>query len=187
MKKSLLYTRTGDQGTTSLVGGVRVPKNHARLEAYGSMDELNAHIGFLITLLKHETDIAFLQRVQNNLFTVGSYLATDQTSTMLRPASVVSKEMVEALEARIDEIDALLPPQRAFILPGGSQASAVCHICRTVCRRVERRVLTLMGEVEISSEVLAYINRLSDYFFVLSRKINYDEKKEEIFWNNSCQ
>lgn len=187
MKKSLLYTRTGDKGTTSLVGGTRVPKNHIRLEAYGSVDELNAYIGFLITQLKNEADIAFLRYVQNNLFTVGSYLATDQTTTTLRAASIVSMDMVEMLEKQIDEIDVLLPPQRAFILPGGSRASAVCHICRTVCRRVERCILTLSDEVEIASEVLAYVNRLSDYFFVLSRKINCDEKNDEIFWNNSCQ
>ncbi|MBQ6037870.1 MAG: cob(I)yrinic acid a,c-diamide adenosyltransferase [Bacteroidaceae bacterium] len=187
MKKSLVYTRTGDKGTTSLVGGTRVPKTHARLEAYGTVDELNSFIGLLITYLNLEEEQAFLQRVQNNLFVIGSNLATDQSITELRAASIITKDMIAEMEHRIDCVDASLPPLTAFVLPGGSRGTAVCHVCRTVCRRAERRILALAEQAEVSPELIAYINRLSDYLFVLSRKINQVDKKEEIFWNNSCR
>lgn len=187
MKKSLIYTKTGDRGTTSLVGGTRVSKTHDRLEAYGTVDELNSFLGLLVTYLSDEHDRAFVQQVQDTLFVVGSYLATDQTKTALRQSSVVSAERVEAMEHEIDLLDSALPPLTAFVLPGGSRGAAVCHVCRTVCRRAERRILTLAEQVEIAPELLAYVNRLSDYLFVLSRKINCDEKKGEIFWKNSCK
>ena len=187
MKKSLVYTKTGDKGTTSLVGGTRVPKTHSRLEAYGTVDELNSNLGLLITYLPDEADKLFLQQVQDKLFAVGSHLATDQEKTRLKDASIINPELVETMEHEIDRLDSLLPPLSAFILPGGSRGAAVCHICRTVCRRAERRILALAEQVEISPELLAYVNRLSDYLFVLSRKINRDEKNDEIFWNNSCK
>lgn len=187
MKKSLVYTKTGDKGTTSLVGGTRVPKIHIRLEAYGTVDELNSNLGLLITYLRDEQDKLFLQQVQDKLFAVGSYLATDQEKTQLKAASIITPELVETMEHEIDRLDSLLPPLSAFVLPGGSRGAAVCHVCRTVCRRAERRILALAEQVEISSELLAYVNRLSDYLFVLSRKINKDEKNDEIFWNNSCK
>lgn len=182
-----IYTKTGDKGTTSLVGGTRVPKTHIRLEAYGTVDELNSHLGLLVTYLLDGKDKAFLQQVQNRLFAVGSHLATDREKTGLKAASVISPEHVEMVEQEIDRLDTLLPPLSAFVLPGGSRGAAVCHVCRTVCRRAERRILALAGQVEISSELLAYVNRLSDYLFVLSRKMNQDDKKDEIFWNNSCR
>ena len=181
-----IYTKTGDKGVTSLVGGTRVPKTHIRLEAYGTVDELNSNLGFLGTYLLDEKDKSFLQQVQDKLFAVGSHLATDREKTELKAASVISPEHVEMMEREIDRLDNLLPPLSAFILPGGSRGAAVCHICRTVCRRAERRILALAEQVEISSELLAYVNRLSDYLFVLSRKMNQDDKKDEIFWNNSC-
>ncbi len=187
MKKSLVYTKTGDKGTTSLVGGTRVPKTHIRLEAYGTVDELNSNLGLLITYLRDEQDKLFLQQVQDKLFAVGSHLATDQEKTQLKAVSIITPELVETMEHEIDRLDSLLPPLSAFVLPGGSRGAAVCHICRTVCRRAERRILALAEQVEISSELLAYVNRLSDYLFVLSRKINQDEKNDEIFWNNSCK
>ena len=187
MKKSLIYTKTGDNGITSLVGGTRVGKTHIRLEAYGTVDELNSNLGFLVTYLSDERDRNFVQQVQDKLFFVGSYLATDREKTELHQASIISSELVEIMEHEIDRLDGMLPPLSFFVLPGGSRGAAVCHICRTVCRRAERRILTLAEQVEISSELLAYINRLSDYLFVLSRKINQDEKKGEIFWNNSCK
>ncbi|WP_418698460.1 cob(I)yrinic acid a,c-diamide adenosyltransferase [Bacteroides sp.] len=187
MKKSLVYTKTGDKGTTSLVGGTRVPKTHIRLEAYGTVDELNSNLGLLITYLSDEQDKLFLQQVQDKLFSVGSHLATDQEKTQLKAVSVITPELVETMEHEIDRLDSLLPPLSAFVLPGGSRGAAVCHICRTVCRRAERRILALAEQVEVSHELLAYVNRLSDYLFVLSRKINRDEKNDEIFWNNSCQ
>ncbi|WP_296122792.1 cob(I)yrinic acid a,c-diamide adenosyltransferase [uncultured Bacteroides sp.] len=182
-----IYTKTGDKGITSLVGGTRVPKTHIRLEAYGTVDELNSNLGFLGTYLLDEKDKSFLQQVQDKLFAVGSHLATDREKTELKAASVISPEHVEMMEREIDRLDSLLPPLSAFILPGGSRGAAVCHICRTVCRRAERRILALAEQVEISSELLAYVNRLSDYLFVLSRKMNQDDKKDEIFWNNSCK
>ncbi|MDE6215316.1 cob(I)yrinic acid a,c-diamide adenosyltransferase [Bacteroides sp.] len=181
-----IYTKTGDKGTTSLVGGTRVPKTHIRLEAYGTVDELSSNLGLLVTYLSDEQDKVFLQQVQNILFSVGSQLATDQEKTGLKAASVITGEQVESVEREIDRLDALLPPLAAFILPGGSRGAAVCHVCRTVCRRAERRILALAEQVEITAELLSYMNRLSDYLFVLSRKMNQDEKKVEIFWNNSC-
>lgn len=182
-----IYTKTGDKGTTSLVGGTRVPKTHIRLEAYGTVDELNSHLGLLVTYLLDEKDKAFLRQVQDKLFSVGSHLATDREKTELKTASVISTEHVETVEREIDRLDGLLSPLSAFVLPGGSRGAAVCHVCRTVCRRAERRILALAEQVEISSELLAYVNRLSDYLFVLSRKMNQDEKKEEIFWDNRCK
>ena len=182
-----VYTKTGDKWTTSLVGGTRVPKTHDRLVAYGTVDELNSFLGLLITYAADGQDVAFLQLVQNCLFVVGSYLATDQAKMSLKSASVVTPVMVAEMENEIDRLDALLPPLSAFVLPGGSRGAALCHVCRTVCRRAERRILTLSAEVEIAPELLAYMNRLSDYLFVLSRKINLDAKKDEIFWNNSCK
>ena len=181
-----IYTKTGDKGTTSLVGGTRVPKTHIRLEAYGTVDELNSNLGLLITYLTDDRDRKFLQHVQDKLFAVGSHLATDQEKTKLYEISVITPTLIEAIEQEIDHLDSLLTPLSNFILPGGSRGAAICHICRTVCRRAERRILTLAEQVEISSELLIYVNRLSDYLFTLSRKINLDEKKEEIFWNNSC-
>lgn len=187
MKKSLVYTKSGDRGTTSLVGGTRVPKTHVRLEAYGTVDELSAHLGLLATYLAEEADRRFIQQVQNQLFVVGTHLATDQSRTELKTAGIVTREQVETMEHEIDRIDSLLPPLSAFVLPGGSRGAAVCHICRTVCRRAERRILALAAEAAVSPELLSYVNRLSDYLFVLSRKMNQDEKKEEIFWDNGCK
>ena len=182
-----IYTKTGDKGTTSLVGGTRVPKTHIRLEAYGTVDELNSNLGLLITYLLDGKDKDFLQQVQDRLFAVGSHLATDREKMERKEACIISSEQVEMVEREIDRLDTLLPPLSAFILPGGSRGAALCHVCRTVCRRAERRILALAEQVEISSELLAYVNRLSDYLFVLSRKMNQDDKKGEIFWNNSCK
>ena len=168
---------------TSLVGGSRVPKTHERLEAYGTVDELNAFLGLLVTYLADEHDRVCVQQIQNTLFTVGSCLATECTHVPLNQVGALPVWPTEMLEREIDELDKTLPPLTAFVLPGGSRAAAVCHVCRTVCRRAERRILALASSVEIPPELLAYINRLSDYLFVLSRKINHGEKKDEIFWN----
>lgn len=187
MKKSRIYTKTGDKGTTSLVGGVRVPKTHIRLEAYGTIDELNSHLGLLQTYLTEETDRQLLACVQNKLFSVGSYLATDQTQTDLRMESRIDDADVELLERAIDEADDALPALTAFILPGGTRGAAVCHICRTVCRRAERRILALGAACEVDPKVTAYVNRLSDYLFVLARKLNQLTKTDDFFWNKSCK
>lgn len=182
-----IYTKTGDKGTTSLVGGTRVPKTHIRLEAYGTVDELNSNLGLLMTYLFDERDRNFVQHVQDKLFAIGAHLATDREKIKLHEVSVITPALVEAIEREIDYMDTILIPLTLFVLPGGSRGASVCHICRTVCRRAERRILALAEQVEISPELLAYVNRLSDYLFVLSRKINMDEKKDEIFWNNSCK
>lgn len=185
-KKSLVYTKTGDKGKTSLVGGTRVSKTHARLESYGTIDELNAQLGLLRTYLTDNSDSEFIYRIQNKLFSVGSYLATDQSVTQLNCASIISTEDVETIESEIDKIDSSLPSLCAFVIPGGARGAAVCHVCRTVCRRAERQILALAEKYPVGDTVMAYVNRLSDYLFVLSRKINLCEKNDEIFWDKSC-
>ena len=187
MKKSVVYTKTGDAGTTSLIGGTRVSKADCRLDAYGTVDELNSFIGLLISYLEVDKDIDFLHWVQNKLFSVGSYLATDLTNAELSPASIISAEDVKKVEFEIDVLDDLLPPLHAFVLPGGETAAATSHVCRTVCRRAERAILAIVADYQISDDLLAYMNRLSDYFFVLCRKINFEAGKEEIIWDNSCE
>ncbi len=178
-----IYTRTGDQGKTSLVGGQRVCKTCTRLESYGTIDELCSHIGLLVTYCTDTHDCEFLMAIQGQLFVVGGYLATDTSQRDVHPGNIVKEEMVASLEQEIDVINATLPPFRCFILPGGCRAAALCHVCRTICRRAERRILALAEEgAEIDGNVIAYINRLSDYLFVLARKLNADEKHEEIFW-----
>jgi cob(I)alamin adenosyltransferase len=186
MKKSLVYTKTGDSGTTALIGGSRVPKTHIRLEAYGTIDELNSFIGLLVSYIEDHNEKLFLQQVQNKLFAVGSYLATDQSKAAIKKVSVITDEDIDKIEDRIDRIDSDLPPLRAFVIPGGTRASSAAHVCRTVCRRAERRIISMAEEYPVSQELLSYINRLSDYFFVLSRKTNLDADNQEIFWNNSC-
>ena len=186
MKKSLIYTRTGDRGKTSLVGGARVPKTHIRLEAYGTVDELNSQLGLLYTYLEDEADKKLVLWVQHKLFSVGSYLATDQANTTLRIESQIADKDIQRLEHAIDEIDAQLPPLKAFVIPGGSRGSAVCQLCRTVCRRAERRILAMAEEHEVTENVSAFVNRLSDYLFVLARKMNILAETDEIYWDKSC-
>lgn len=182
MKKSNVYTRTGDGGMTSLVGGVRVSKTDRRLEAYGTVDELNSFLGLLMTYLTDENDAERIREIQNDLFSLGSYLATDQSHTQLRSSALISEEKVKWLEHAIDETEDGLPGWRGFVLPGGTRGAAVCHVCRTVCRRTERRILELSDQMDLDANLLAYINRLSDYLFVLARKMVFIEGKEEIFW-----
>ena len=175
MKKSKVYTRTGDGGMTSLSGGVRVSKTDVRVEAYGTVDELNAHIGELITYLEHEEDRKFLTGIQCDLFTIGAYLATEPSRAEKLGREVVTEEDVTRLEQAIDEAEDGLPGWRGFVLPGGSRGAAVC-------RRAERRILELSGSAPVLPEVCAYVNRLSDYLFVLSRKMLFIEGKDEIVW-----
>lgn len=175
---------------TSLVGGARVPKTHARLEAYGTIDELSSLLGLLISLMpQKDEDHRLLLHIQHKLFSVGAYLATDQSRTALSVAAGVDDGHVARLEKAIDRIDATLPQLRAFILPGGSTAAAVCHVCRTVCRRAERRILSLeeVEGCEVGDNVKRYVNRLSDYLFILSRRLNYLQGKDEIIWDKSCE
>ena len=189
MKKSNIYTGTGDHGETSLVGGKRVAKQDIRLEAYGTIDELNAHIGLLRTLLPDNMpdDAHLLLDIEHRLFSIGSHLATDTADTALREASRIYPEEVARLEQRIDRLDDALPPLRNFVLPGGTTASAQAHVCRTVCRRAERRICDLHTTHPVDTLLLQYINRLSDYLFVLSRQCIFSEKKEEIYWDKGCK
>ena len=188
MKKSIIYTCTGDSGMTSLVGGKRVAKNDIRIEAYGSVDELNSQIG----LLASQPDISDAHRqlltvTQNKLFNLGAYLATDMLNgepAVLRGLDVAD---IEAIERAIDEIDAALPPLNNFVLPGGCQSAAVAHVCRTACRQSERRILSLAQTATIDPVALKYINRLSDFMFVFARLCNIKNGAAEIFWNKDCQ
>lgn len=187
MKKSAVYTKTGDKGTTSLVGGTRISKTDVRLESYGTVDELNANLGLLITYLVDELDREFVLKIQHKLFSVGSYLATDQSKTTLNNSSILLLSDIEAIEKEIDMIDEQLPPINRFVLPGGSREAAICHVCRTVCRRAERRILSLAMTCSIDENVIAFINRLSDYLFLLSRKQNISKNSSEIFWDKTCK
>ncbi|WP_300729777.1 cob(I)yrinic acid a,c-diamide adenosyltransferase [uncultured Bacteroides sp.] len=189
MKKSLVYTRTGDKGTTSLVGGVRVSKTHARLEAYGTVDELNSNIGVLVASMEDDENRALLLFVQHKLFSLGSYLATDQSQTDLHVESKITAECIERLERAIDKLDESLPPLHAFVLPGGAYVASLCHVCRSVCRRAERRILALEEQenVVIDEKVKQFVNRLSDYLFVLSRKMNNLTGNKEIYWDKGCE
>lgn len=186
MKKSLIYTGTGDKGTTSLVGGQRVPKSHQRIESYGTIDELNSFIGLLITSLDNEEDTDFLLFVQHKLFTIGSYLATDQETTELKIESKVTPESIEKIEREIDRLDNELPKMKSFVLPGGCRSASLAHVCRTVCRRAERQIYRLAEEQTVEEPVLVFINRLSDYLFVLARKECINNNGKEIIWDYTC-
>lgn len=178
-----IYTKTGDGGQTGLVGGSRVWKNNPRLEAYGTIDELNAFTGLLNTERLPEEISAFLQEIQHHLFVIGSNLATDQEKVSLRAASIVEEQDITRLEDEIDRMELNLPPLNNFVLPGGSKGGALAHVCRTVTRRAERRIMDLIqSHIEIDPLILKYINRLSDYFFTLSRYITVSEGHEEILW-----
>lgn len=182
MKITKVYTKTGDEGMTTLIGGVKVKKTNSRIEAYGTVDELSAHLGWLATYMKDGDDKKLLLKVQNNLFVVGAYLATDKSQTSLAPSYTLDPDAVEALEQRIDAILDAIPQQTDFILPGGTHAAALAHVCRTVCRRAERRIFFLGETAKLDPEVLQYINRLSDYLFVLARKLNFNEGIREKVW-----
>lgn len=185
MKKSNVYTRTGDSGITSLIGGVRVSKCHARLEAYGTVDELNSQLGLLISLLT-DTNQNVIRRqlldVQNDLFSLGAVLAVDTEATPDHVTSPMTEEDVLRLERWTDEAEEGLPPWRGFVLPGGSTPAAVCHVCRTVCRRAERCIVALYASVQPDEQLVAYINRLSDYLFVCARKLNFLARVDENTW-----
>ena len=188
MKITKVYTRTGDKGTTDLIGGVRIAKNSTRLEAYGTIDELSSHLGLLVALLPEDYDERpLLLRIQNNLFNVGCHLATDQSQSPLYPSAQLPDGETKRLEEAIDTIVALLPEAQGFVLPGGVSAAAQCHVCRTVCRRAERCIAALAEEATVGEEITRYVNRLSDYLFILAKKINFNNGKDEILWQNACR
>ena len=183
MGNGKIYTRTGDDGTTALNGGKRVSKTDVRVEAYGTVDELNAFLGELVTWLTEDSDREYVMRVQCDLFSLGAYLATDPATAAAREGNpVFSEEDIRRMERKIDALQEGLPAWKGFVLPGGSRGAAVCHVCRTVCRRAERRILALAREAEVCPLACAYVNRLSDFLFVLSRKILFLEGKDEFIW-----
>lgn len=187
MKKNHIYTRGGDSGTTSLIGGSRVKKCSMRLEAYGTIDELCAHIGLLATMIGEpsETDLCRLQWIQSRLFDVGTHLAMPCSEGKAAPCAITTNH-VQLLETHIDELDSKLPTLRSFILPGGCRAAAQCHVCRTVCRRAERIITALAEEAPVSLSLLSFVNRLSDFLFVYARFLNKMEGVDEISWKNDC-
>jgi cob(I)alamin adenosyltransferase len=232
MKLTKIYTKTGDEGETSLVGGIRIAKNAPRIEAYGTVDELSSHLGLLVAMLSKDAEhgedcqpiIETLERIQNNLFSISSILATDVEALSKNKAEWV-KPYLESLEAfseqlgstetpllekLTDEYNAQLPVLNSFILPGGSMAAAQCHVCRAVCRRAERRIVdkvqgdkvqgtkdgngkellrysNKMNQETGIGKVGQYMNRLSDYLFVLARKINIINGEIEKTWQNTCK
>lgn len=184
MTKSRIYTRTGDDGTTSLVGGTRVAKNDIRLDAYGTVDELNSWIGLLASSSAVDDEQkAVLRGVSHRLFDIGAALATEATSPW--QPQLPGDEGVKPLEDAIDSLDSALPPLRRFVLPGGHPDAARASIARTVARRAERRIHDLASTTAVAPFVFHYINRLSDYLFVLSRHINAANGCEEIFWDKN--
>ena len=182
MKKCNVYTRTGDQGLTSLVGGKRVPKASLRLESYGTIDELNSQIGLLLTYLDNPTDCDCLTKIQCQLFAIGNILATDPESTTPSKCKITAEEIIE-LEHNIDVANDGLPGWRGFTLPGGCRAAALAHVCRTICRRAERLIYALDAQEPVDKNVTAYMNRLSDYFYVLACRLNFLGGTEEFLWH----
>jgi cob(I)alamin adenosyltransferase len=180
-----IYTKTGDDGETGLIGGSRVPKNDMRIEAYGTIDELNAFTGLLISKTENAEIVETLRIIQHKLFVIGSHLATDQELIPLHKSSVIVEKDILEIESAIDKLSCELPELKYFVLPGGSEKGALAHICRTITRRAERRILDIKQlKDEIDNEVLIYINRLSDYFFILSRYLTVNEGHKEFFWKN---
>lgn len=165
-----IYTKTGDLGKTSLIGGTKVPKSHLRIESYGTVDELNSYIGFVSDLFSDEHTRVILKEIQDRLFTVGSSLACDPDKEPLMKIPDLKEADVVLLEEEIDAMNEVLPPMKHFILPGGHQAVSTMHIARCVCRRAERLCVNMQEhELFVDPLVIKYVNRLSDYLFVLSR------------------
>lgn len=174
MGKSILYTGTGDSGTTSLIGGTRVRKDDPRLEAYGTVDEFSSHLGLLQSFPETPDFLKETFRtIQNKLFVIGAYLATPPTTANPTPRiEALTPDDIRTLEEAIDATDSRLQPLRSFVLPGGTTHSAQAHIARTVCRRAERRIITLAAESHVAPEVITYFNRLSDLLFATARLYN---------------
>jgi cob(I)alamin adenosyltransferase len=176
-----IYTKTGDKGETSLIGGVRVPKFHLRIESYGTVDELNSYLGLIIDGLNNKETSKVLYEIQDRLFTIGSVLASDPVKSKMKIPDVHEAD-VELLEQEMDRMDADLPELKNFILPGGNIVASHCHVARCICRRAERIVVHLSSETEVPEIIVRYLNRLSDYLFILSRKIVHDAGATETVW-----
>ncbi len=183
-----IYTKTGDSGTTALFGGTRVPKDHARIESYGTVDELNSYIGLVrdqeMNLHYKET----LIEIQDRLFTIGAILATPPEKEVLKNGELRLKKLgitdddIKLLETEIDSMEATLPQMTHFVLPGGHTTVSYCHIARCICRRAERLTVHLSHNEPVAEIAIKYLNRLSDYLFVLARKLSHDLNADEIQW-----
>jgi cob(I)alamin adenosyltransferase len=176
-----IYTKTGDQGITSLLGGVRVPKSDLRIDAYGTLDELNSYVGLLRDQEVNKKRSELLKTIQDRLFTIGADLATVPGKDKVKKPDL-HPEDVEVLEKEMDAMDAELPMLTSFILPGGHTAVSFCHLARTVCRRSERIVVELASEEPVAELIIQYLNRLSDFLFVLGRKMAQELEVEEVTW-----
>lgn len=179
-----IYTKTGDKGSSGLIGGTRVSKDDIRLEAYGSVDELNSFLGLLLVEGLDPADDAFNRNIQHRLFKVGSYLATDQEKFTLNFAEPITLENLIEIEAEIDLVVSGLPEISRFIIPGGNRKAALSHVCRTVCRRAERCIVAVASNYQVHPNIITYLNRLSDYYFVLARKCCLSDSSE-FFWDNT--
>lgn len=175
-----IYTKTGDAGETGLFGGRRLPKSHLRIESYGTVDELNSYIGVVRDSLADQHIREVLKNIQDRLFAVGANLATDPSKNLSPPDLTMAD--IQVLETEIDRMEESLPPLKNFILPGGHMTVSFCHVARCVCRRAERLVVALDMSETVEPMVLQYLNRLSDFLFVLARKIGQDAGAEEVVW-----
>jgi cob(I)alamin adenosyltransferase len=177
-----IYTKKGDKGKTSLIGGTEVPKSHLRIECYGTVDELNSCLGVLQTMkIRDKKARLMLTQIQERLFVLGSILAADPKASKMKLPALASEDVL-LLEKEIDRMSAKLPELKSFILPGGSPAAAWCHVARCVCRRAERLVVALSVKDKVDGLIIVHLNRLSDYLYVLARKINHDDRGPEILW-----
>lgn len=176
-----IYTKTGDKGLTSLIGGTRVPKHHLRIEAYGTVDELNSYIGLISDQAIGEHHQSLLKEIQDRLFTIGSSLAADPERSKMKIPDLHASD-IELLEQEMDAMNEVLPDLKHFILPGGSTTASYCHIARCVCRRAERLAVHLAEDSFVEEKVTMYLNRLSDYLFVLARKLTQDTQGQENNW-----
>ena len=183
-----VYTKTGDAGTTALFGGTRVPKDHARIESYGTVDELNSHIGLIRDQEMNTHYKEILIEIQDRLFTVGAILATPAEKEVMKNGELRLKKLgiveydIELLENEIDAMEEALPPMTHFVLPGGHTTVSYCHIARCVCRRAERLAVNLSHNEPVAPIAIKYLNRLSDYLFVLARKLSHDLNANEVQW-----
>tara|TARA_R110001583_G_scaffold44818_4_gene141828 strand:- start:7598 stop:8173 length:576 start_codon:yes stop_codon:yes gene_type:complete len=183
-----IYTKTGDKGKTSLFGGTRVPKHHIRIEAYGTVDELNSYIGLIRDQKIEAHSIEILLKIQNELFTLGAMLATPPEKEVLKNGTErlninkINKDSIAILENEMDQMNETLPPMTHFVLPGGHTTVSFCHIARCICRRAERICTQLNDESTLDPQIIMYLNRLSDYLFVLARKLTIDNQAQEIPW-----
>jgi cob(I)alamin adenosyltransferase len=176
-----IYTKTGDKGSTSLIGGTRVPKYHLRIESYGTVDELNSYIGLVMCQDIDPNYYQILKEIQDRLFTIGSALASDPERSKMKIPDLHEADII-LLETEMDAMNELLPPLTHFVLPGGNTVVSYCHIARCICRRAERITLELASQSYVDEKMTIYLNRLSDYLFVLARKLNSDANTDEIIW-----